>query len=268
MEVRCTGRMIRLSLSQVDRHRVAPINKSIFAFLEIEHTLLARTRSCARSDRANPQWPHSFGCSQFQPVWINVRHLDIISRRLRHRAKPSGLGRASRRSLKQALISREKSEEGSMTLRAIMLLSALMLAVPGWTLDAAQGKHPNKNPLSAQLPEAPAGFDNKSNGVVDDQTHQADQAKFDEVEGVADGLGPLYNAQSCRECHQNPASGGGSQVTELRVGHLGPRRQFLNPNIPIAHGTEIISGRTLVNDRAICPERRFSRYRDPGACAG
>ena len=144
-----------------------------------------------------------------------------------------------------------------MRLRAILLLFALMLAMPAWTLDAAQSKHPNKSPVSPQPPEAPASFDNKSNGVVDDQTHQADQVKFDEVEGVADGLGPLYNAQSCRECHQNPTSGGGSQVTELRVGHLGPNRQFFNPSISIAHGAEIISGRTLVNDRAICPSGAF-----------
>ena len=144
-----------------------------------------------------------------------------------------------------------------MRLRAIMLLSALVLAMPDWTLDAAQRKHPNKNPVTPQLPDAPAGFDNKSNGVVDDQTHQADQLKFDEVEGVADGLGPLYNAQSCRECHQNPTSGGGSQVSELRVGHIGPGHRFVNPSIPIAHGAEIISGRTLVNDRAICPSGAF-----------
>src|SRR5882672_1297334 len=108
-----------------------------------------------------------------------------------------------------------------------------------------------------QYPEAPTGFDNKSNGVADDATHQADQAKFDETEGVDDGLGPLYNAQSCRECHQNPTSGGTSQITELRVGHRGPDHQFHNPDIPIAHGTEIISGRTLVNDRAICPNAAF-----------
>ena len=55
--------------------------------------------------------------------------------------------------------------------------------------------------------EAPTGFDNKSNGVADDTTHQADQAKFEEVEQRTDGLGPLYNAQSCRECHQSPVSG-------------------------------------------------------------
>jgi CxxC motif-containing protein (DUF1111 family) len=109
----------------------------------------------------------------------------------------------------------------------------------------------------SQVLDAPTGFDNKSNGMVNDSTHQADQAKFDEVEGLADGLGPLYNAQSCRECHQNPTSGGPSQITELRVGHRGPQGQFRGPDIPIARGTVIISGRTLVNDRAICPNAAF-----------
>jgi CxxC motif-containing protein (DUF1111 family) len=110
----------------------------------------------------------------------------------------------------------------------------------------------------AQLPsEAPAGFDDKSNGMVDEATHQADQENFDEVETVEDGLGPLYNAQSCRECHQDPKSGSASQITELRVGHLGPDGRFRNPRIPIARGAEIITGRSLVNDRAICPNEDF-----------
>jgi CxxC motif-containing protein (DUF1111 family) len=142
-------------------------------------------------------------------------------------------------------------------LTKIILLYALLLVIPDWSLARAQGMHPTNKNLVLQLPEAPVGFDGKGNGVVDDPTHQADQVKFDEVESVADGLGPLYNAQSCRECHQNPISGGGSQVTELRVGHLGSDHRFLNPNIPIARGTEIISGRTLVNDRAICPNSAF-----------
>jgi CxxC motif-containing protein (DUF1111 family) len=107
------------------------------------------------------------------------------------------------------------------------------------------------------LPEAPSGFDNKTNGLVDDATHTADQAKFEETEAISDGLGPLYNAQSCRECHQNPTSGGSSQVSELRVGHSGPHGEFVNPDIQIARGTEIIKGRSLVNDRAICPNGAF-----------
>lgn len=111
--------------------------------------------------------------------------------------------------------------------------------------------------VASTLPEAPTGFDNKTNGMVDDATHSVDQAKFDEVEQVPDGLGPLYNAQSCRECHQNPTSGGPSQISELRVGHRGPHGKFENPEIPIAHGTETIKGRSLVNDRAICPNAAF-----------
>jgi CxxC motif-containing protein (DUF1111 family) len=111
--------------------------------------------------------------------------------------------------------------------------------------------------VGRQFPEAPTGFDNTSNGMVDDTTHQADQAKFDEVETIKDGLGPIYNAQSCRECHQDPTSGGASQVTEFRAGHLGPRGRFENPAISIARGTEIVTGRSLVNDRAICPNGAF-----------
>jgi CxxC motif-containing protein (DUF1111 family) len=111
--------------------------------------------------------------------------------------------------------------------------------------------------VTAQFSDAPTGFDNKTNGVVDDATHQEDQMKFEEAEQVSDGLGPLYNAQSCRECHQSPVSGAASQVTELRVGHQGPDGRFLTPNIPIANGTEVIAGRSLVNDRAICPNATF-----------
>ena len=145
-----------------------------------------------------------------------------------------------------------------MSSKSIAMLSCSMLLLLALAIAAAQDRHANKKaPMIPAAPEAPAALDGKSNGMVDDTTHQGDQLKFDEVEGIADGLGPLYNAQSCRECHQNPESGGASQVTELRVGHLGPNRRFLNPNIPIAHGTQIVSGRTLVNDRAICPDAAF-----------
>ena len=52
---------------------------------------------------------------------------------------------------------------------------------------------------ASQSTEAPTGFDNKSNGVTNDATHEADQTTFEEVEKLSDGLGPLYNAQSCRD---------------------------------------------------------------------
>ncbi len=130
-----------------------------------------------------------------------------------------------------------------------LLIPAVLLSLSLSSLIlASSASHPT---------EAPTGFDNKSNGVADDATHQADQAKFEEVEQFSDGLGPVYNAQSCRECHQSPVTGAASQVSELRVGHEGPDRHFHIPDIPIAHGTEVISGRSLVNDRAICPNAAF-----------
>jgi CxxC motif-containing protein (DUF1111 family) len=144
-----------------------------------------------------------------------------------------------------------------MASKSIAILSCAMVALLV-TIAAAQNRRAGKKVQAIPTaPEAPAALDGKSNGMVDDPTHQADQLKFDEVEAITDGLGPLYNAQSCRECHQNPQSGGGSQVTELRVGNVGPNRRFINPDIPIAHGMQIISGRSLVNDRAICPNAAF-----------
>ena len=104
--------------------------------------------------------------------------------------------------------------------------------------------------------EAPAGFDANSNGLVNHKTFTDDREVFDEFEDIEDGLGPLYNAQSCRECHQNPISGSSSQITELRAGHM-EGGVFQTPEVPIMHGRKIITGRSLINDRAICPGGKY-----------
>ena len=46
---------------------------------------------------------------------------------------------------------------------------------------------------------------------------------FEERDGIGEGLGPVYNAQSCAECHQSPVTGAISQITELRAGHYDAR---------------------------------------------
>src|ERR1700719_897394 len=132
-------------------------------------------------------------------------------------------------------------------MRFLIPLAVLSLILSGLILASS----------ASRSTEAPSCSDNKRNGVAEDATNQADQAKFEEVEQLSDGLGPLYNAQSCRECHQSPVSGASSQVSELRVGHQGPEGHFRTPEIPIADGAEVISGRSLVNDRAICPNAAF-----------
>lgn len=111
---------------------------------------------------------------------------------------------------------------------------------------------------SAAPSEAPTGFDDQSNGLVDSSTRGMDESVFTEVESISNGLGPIFNAQSCRECHQSPVVGGISQVTELRVGYQDAHGNFSNPNITIGDGAFTVQNRSLVNDRAICPSADFS----------
>ena len=75
--------------------------------------------------------------------------------------------------------------------------------------------------------EAPSGYDNQPNGLTDAPTFTMDRGKFEETEAIGDGLGPIFNAQSCRECHQNPVTGSTSQVKELRAGHQDNNGNFV-----------------------------------------
>ena len=76
--------------------------------------------------------------------------------------------------------------------------------------------------------EAPAGFDNRTNGFLTQADFDLKRATFEERDEIADGLGPVYNAQSCAECHQSPVTGGVSQVSELRAGHRDSAGNFVD----------------------------------------
>jgi CxxC motif-containing protein (DUF1111 family) len=95
----------------------------------------------------------------------------------------------------------------------VLGLGVLALALPALSVDPP--------------PEAPAAFDGRPNGHTDPATFDADKEVFDEQEFLSDGLGPTYNAQSCGECHQNPVSGGVSQITEQRAGRYDRERGFV-----------------------------------------
>jgi CxxC motif-containing protein (DUF1111 family) len=124
--------------------------------------------------------------------------------------------------------------------------------------------------ISAQqtAPDAPAAFatpplgqnqgsQSISNGIAEPpgDTFALDQTRFERRNGIDDGLGPVFNASSCADCHLNPVTGGPSQITEIRAGHLDPTTgAFVNPTIPITGSTIPITGRSIVDDRAVCPE--------------
>jgi CxxC motif-containing protein (DUF1111 family) len=114
--------------------------------------------------------------------------------------------------------------------------------------------------------EAPAGFDtptlaenpgsqSTNNGLVEPagDSFALDQQIYETIHDVNSGLGPVYNGRACAECHQNPVSGGASQFTELRVGH-DDQGMFVNPTVLINDGAASITGRSIINDRAVVPQ--------------
>jgi len=141
--------------------------------------------------------------------------------------------------------------------RKILLCSCLFAAVAALGTGLARV-------AAKSATEAPAGFNTPSfnsaqsisNGIVEPpgDTFARDQQVYEVNKAVADGLGPVYNATSCVVCHQNPNSGSASQITELRVGHNDANGNFVNPTIFINDGKDTITGRSIVNDRAIGPE--------------
>jgi CxxC motif-containing protein (DUF1111 family) len=125
--------------------------------------------------------------------------------------------------------------------------------------------------LAAQhLDEAAAGFDTPTlavdpgsqsigNGAAEPagDTFALDQAQFErkhDPSQAGTGLGPVYNATACAECHQNVVTGAASQITELRAGHRDASGNFVNPTILINGGKNTIAGRSIVNDRATCEQ--------------
>ena len=73
---------------------------------------------------------------------------------------------------------------------------------------------------------------------MDECNRDAATDEFTGPEAIGDGLGPIFNAAGCGECHLVPLLGGGSQIAEKRAG------RFLN-NIFTDH-----PGGSLIQDRA------------------
>src|SRR5947209_15396360 len=144
-----------------------------------------------------------------------------------------------------------------MTRRKTPLLMCIAaLAVACAIVGIAQTATPAPAALATPLNNDQSGA--VSNGFTTNATFAADEAIFMEEEDIGDGLGPVYNARSCVDCHAQPNVGGTSQVTELRVGHTDAGGNFVNPTLTINDGATSIPNRSLVNDRSICAQGSFN----------
>ena len=119
-----------------------------------------------------------------------------------------------------------------------------LLLTTGLLLAVAQGP----------FTDAPTGYDNLTNGAVTPSAMDAGHGQFIQVEQpIQDGLGPLFNAVSCVDCHQSIADGGASQVRELRAGHL-ENGHFVGATITLGDGVTKVGPRSLIDLRAICTD--------------
>jgi CxxC motif-containing protein (DUF1111 family) len=114
-----------------------------------------------------------------------------------------------------------------------------IVTIAAWVMAAAWAIVP-RAVSTADLPDAQTGFSDLTNGLLTQAEFDAARDVFNEQESIADGLGPVYNAQSCGECHQNPVSGAVSQITEVRAGHTNIFGRFFDH-----------PGGSLIHSRAI-----------------
>lgn len=118
---------------------------------------------------------------------------------------------------------------------------------------------PGQVSTQSSITDAPTGFDLESNGFAEEFcanqdalvsspnspmipagecSFEAAVEEFTGPEGVEDGLGPVFNAAGCGECHATPVLGGSSQVAERRAGTFNGFRFLEHP------------GGSLIHDRA------------------
>jgi CxxC motif-containing protein (DUF1111 family) len=135
----------------------------------------------------------------------------------------------------------------------VLFFGVLAIALAGVAQQSATEAPPGfDTPTLAQNP----GSQSHSNGIAEPpgDTFALDQQSYEQIHDVSTGLGPVFNGRACAECHQNPVSGGASQFTELRVGHRDANGNFVNPTVLINDGANSISGRSIINDRAVIPQ--------------
>jgi CxxC motif-containing protein (DUF1111 family) len=124
-----------------------------------------------------------------------------------------------------------------------LFASAVVVSQSREPLDPSEVSREAPAALAALPPptEAPAGFQLLTNGAVDQARFDDALEEFTGPEGPVDGLGPVFNAVGCGECHSTPIIGGSSQVVERRAGNW--------------NGTTFVEhpGGSLIQDRSLFP---------------
>jgi CxxC motif-containing protein (DUF1111 family) len=136
--------------------------------------------------------------------------------------------------------------------RILLAIAGLLGALLWLTSIAHAQQRPNHPPAvtTPKAPSNPAQFGDPLPGLstAEGTNFTVGQAQFEVFDGPADGLGPIFNAQSCVACHTQPSTsttptvtppngsnpgvvsgitpGGASAITEIRAGTLDANGNF------------------------------------------
>ena len=132
---------------------------------------------------------------------------------------------------------------GAIIAQGCLFASAVVVSQSREELEPSAVTREAPAAIAALAPptEAPAGFDLLTNGAVDAERFAEALEEFIGPEGPSDGLGPVFNAAGCGECHATPIIGGSSQVVERRAGRFDGQNFVEHP------------GGSLIQDRSLFP---------------
>lgn len=86
------------------------------------------------------------------------------------------------------------------------------------------------------------GFNNRTNGLIVQGDMDHDRSFFEKKWTAEMGLGPVFNGESCVECHNDPVPGGYGEVTVTRAGLFDGQQYFDLPGGSLFHGKAILPG--------------------------
>jgi CxxC motif-containing protein (DUF1111 family) len=140
-----------------------------------------------------------------------------------------------------ALTARVESQSGNTAVQNAFAEARTGGATTAAITDARAGFEVESNGFAEEFCARQAALTNSPNSPEipgNECSFAAAAGEFTGPETIDDGVGPVFNATGCGECHIAPALGGGSQIAERRAG-------FFNGSTFIEH-----PGGSLIHDRA------------------
>lgn len=95
-------------------------------------------------------------------------------------------------------------------------------------------------PVAMAASRPSGGFNSRTNGLIVQGDMDHDRSFFEKKWTAEMGLGPVFNGESCVECHNDPVPGGYSEITVTRAGVFDGEQYFDLPGGSLFHEKSIL----------------------------